>query len=276
MKGRKISDVCFDFRHRYARKSTFWYFILTDAHWDNPKTNLKLLKRHLDLAKERDATIFIPGDFFCAMQGKYDKRGSKSSIRPEHNSDTYLDKIVETAAKWLEPYKDNIGLISPGNHETAVLKRSETDLTKRLANAIGCHHGPYQGFIRLIYEQESGGGIRRVEVSYHHGYGGGGPVTKDAIQANRKAVYLDSDIVISGHTHDRWVIPYAKAKLRQNGQVEITNQYHLKSGTYKDEFSSGNGWAIEKGMPPRSLGGAFIKITVGVGLSPDIQFEFPG
>jgi hypothetical protein len=79
------------------------------------------------------------------------------------------------------------------------------------------------------------------------------------ISAARKAVYLpDAHIVVSGHTHDRWIFPVMRTHLRKNGEQELREQLHLKLGTYKDEFTPGHGWAVEKGMPPKSLGGIWL------------------
>lgn len=105
------------------------FLLLSDLHWDNPKTDRVLLKKHLDQAKEKNASILIFGDLFCAMQGKYDPRGSKESVRPEHNVNNYLDALVDTAIEYFTPYKENILFISPGNHECY---RADTQvLTKR-------------------------------------------------------------------------------------------------------------------------------------------------
>ena len=40
----------------------------------------------------------------------------------------------------------------------------------------------------------------------------------------------------------------------------LSEQIHCKLGTYKDEYTDGNGWAVEKGMPPKSLGGVWLHI----------------
>ena len=93
--------------------------------------------------------------------------------------------------------------------------------------------------------------------------GGGGPVTKDTIQASRKAVYLpDADIIVSGHTHDRWIFPITRTRLKDNGEQILRDQVHLKIGTYKDEFTHGGGWAVEKGMPPKSMGGVWLSMRL--------------
>ena len=106
--------------------------LLADLHIDNPHSDLPLIKRTLEEARKTDARIYLFGDTFCAMQGKYDPRGSKADVRPEHQVNNYLDAIVEWTADILGPYADLIDIIGYGNHETSVLKRQESDLVQRL------------------------------------------------------------------------------------------------------------------------------------------------
>lgn len=244
-----------------AKDSDVHLLLLSDLHWDNPHCDRALLKKHLDTALERKATIMIFGDLFCAMQGKYDPRGSKASIRKEHNVPNYLDALVDTAIDWFKPYAQNIALITPGNHETSILRRLETDLTERLANGLGVARGDYSGWVLMNFYRNKVA-VQKI-LSYHHGYGGGGPVTKDVIQASRKAVYLpDADIVVSGHTHDRWIFPIQRVRISRYGKQTLEEQLHLKLGTYKDEYTAGNGWAIERGMPPKATGGMWLKCSM--------------
>ncbi len=74
--------------------------LISDLHWDNPKCDRELLKKHLDEALKGNHDILINGDLFCLMQGAYDPRKSKSDIRPEHNSANYFDAIINTAVDW--------------------------------------------------------------------------------------------------------------------------------------------------------------------------------
>ena len=78
--------------------------MLSDLHWDNPKCDQELLKKHLDYCKEENIPVIINGDMFCLMQGRGDNRRNKSDIRPEHNNARYLDSVVETAVEWFTHY----------------------------------------------------------------------------------------------------------------------------------------------------------------------------
>lgn len=179
-----------------------WFLLQSDEHWDNPHCVRPLHRRHHEQALERGAGIFKFGDFFCAMQGKYDPRASKESIRPEHQTVNYLDALIDTAADYLRPYASNIVLIGSGNHETSILRRLETDLTKRLCDKLGVQAGGYSGFVRFMFSRNTGGRISH-NLYFFHGSGGGGAVTKGVIGTNRRAVWLpDATIICTGHVHE--------------------------------------------------------------------------
>jgi predicted phosphodiesterase len=236
------------------------FFHCSDVHFDNPKCNRKLFKKHLDQALEKEAYITITGDLMCLMQGKADRRHNKKNIRPEHLGDNYFDLVIEDTANFLEPYANNILLISEGNHETAVSGRIESDLMDRLVfrlNAIAgsnVQKGPYTGYYNLNFQYQKN--RHPLIIGYSHGHWGG-IVTKGTMSAMRYGFAMpDADIVFSGHTHDGWIIPMPRMKLKQN-KIKIQNQWHVRTGTYKEEFACGTGWAAEKIGLPKYLGGCF-------------------
>lgn len=244
-----------------------WFLLSSDRHHDNAHTNWDLEKKHLEEAVEREAGILDFGDLFCAMQGKYDHRADTSQCRPEHQRGRYLDALVETASEFYEPYKENWLFMSPGNHETAITKRHETDLTERFAENMGRSHngkpvvGAYCGYIRFKAYRENGDTLGSIVCYYHHGYGGGGPVTRGVIQTNRMSVYLpDAEIVVSGHTHDSWVVPVARSRLGRNGVTYIDRQTHIRVPGYKDEFTGGQGWHNHRGGPPKTNGAYWLRL----------------
>lgn len=246
-----------------------WFLISSDRHHDNAHTNWELEKKHLDLAVQRDAGILDFGDLFCAMQGKFDKRADTSQCRPEHQRGRYLDSLVETAEDFYRPYAKNWLFMSPGNHETSITKRHETDLTERLAERLGRSElghpavGSYCGYIRFkprrkARELKSAGSLL---LYYHHGYGGGGPVTRGVIQTNRMGIYLpDAQVVVSGHTHDSWVMPISRSRISRSGNTFLDRQTHVRIPGYKDEFTGGNGWHNERGGPPKPNGAYWLRI----------------
>lgn len=239
----------------------------SDVHWDNPHCDLSLLTSHLDEAKALDAPVLDNGDWFCAMQGKWDKRANKNDLRPEHQRADYLDALVSTSAEFLEPYRRILTLRGRGNHETAIEKKHETNLTDRLVERLRTQGsatvqtGGYSGFV--VFSVTYNGTERRpFKLFYHHGYGGGGPVTRGTIQTARMAAFLaDADLVWTGHTHDHWTMPIARVRLNNEcTNIEHTRQEHIRTAGYKQEYADGyGGWHVERGGAPKPIGAAWLR-----------------
>ncbi len=245
------------------------FLLISDAHIDNAHADRQMFDRHMRQCRERGAQWISNGDFLCCMQGKWDPRSDTSACRPEHREGRYLDSVVTTTADYIAPHADMALLFAPGNHETAIKRRHETDMNERLVEAAkarntACHAyaGSYANWVRFLVR----GKVRRqifgnsIVMYMHHGYGGGGPVTRGTIQTSRMAVYLpDADIIWTGHTHDEWIMPIQRARLSLHGRPYLDRVLHVRSPGYKDEFSEQNGWAVEKGMPPKPKGALWLR-----------------
>lgn len=245
----------------------FQFLLRSDAHHDNPECDRRLEYAHLNEAVSRRAGIIDAGDCFCAMQGKWDKRADKSKLRPEHQSGDYLDKLVSTAAQEYGPYAKNWIVLGRGNHETGVLKRHETDLTERLVERLKqanplIQAGGYGGWVRFMFTRNTHG-MSKV-LHYYHGTGGGGPVTRGVIQTNRMAVFTpDADIVLTGHTHDQWMVPIARQRISDQGVLYHDEQLHVRTPGYKDGWGDGyGGWEVEKMLGPKPKGAAWLKFVL--------------
>lgn len=254
-----------------------WFLLTSDAHWDNPKCDRRLLKKHLDQAKDRGALVLTFGDWFCAMQGRYDPRRARNDIRPEHDVPAYLDALVETAVEWLEPYAQNLAMFTPGNHESSILKNCEVDLLKRLTTRLRDKGAPvllgnYSGYLQFKITKHK---TQRSSVNafWHHGAGGGGPVTKGTIQANRRAtVAADASIVLSGHVHEAWLVEYVRHRINTNATEYLETQTHVCLGGYKEEYQLGKGgFHVERGRPPKPVGGWWLRFFLE-GVQPKWEF----
>jgi hypothetical protein len=242
------------------------YLLAADVHWDNPHCVRRMLERHLKEAEQKQAGIFLFGDTFCAMQGAYDPRKSKNDIRPEHNVPHYFDPLVDTAGEYFAPYAHLIKMVSYGNHETAIIKRQETDLVKRLVDKLNHEYkgqvalGAYNGDIRFQFQPTSTQRLTK-KLYYTHGSGGGGEVTKGVIKSARRGVYVsDSDIVIGGHIHEAWSLEIIKRRHKAGKGIELFTQHHIQTATYKEEYETGaHGWHNMQERPPKPLGSWWMK-----------------
>ena len=178
---------------------------ISDVHYDSVKCDRVMLRRHLDEAKRTETPVFIFGDWFDLMGGKYDPRSSYSDIRPEYKSITYLDDVIEDSAEFLTKYKDVIRFLGRGNHETNIEKRMHTSPLDRVAYIVNKNGGNitvagYSGWLWMqIYAQ----GKRRSStfVHYHHGMGGNAPRSKGVLRVDIDQMqFKDASLIVRGHT----------------------------------------------------------------------------
>lgn len=270
MKVKRASDSrnVFQVEVEAARQKdwVWWCLLSSDRHWDNPKSDQKLQKKHLEQVIERDGAWLCNGDLFCAMAAKADKRGAKSLLRPEHNVDHYFDALVDTAVEWFAPYASRCIMLGAGNHEKSVKKYHEISLTERLCQGLTAKanrtvfNGGYSGDVQFQFKT-SKRRLNTVTLNYRHGSGGGGPVTANMIDFNRKAMVLpDADIIIQGHVHDAWMRYVARARLSERGVRYHDLQTWIQCTTYKEEYRDGfGGWHVETGKPPKPIGAWWLK-----------------
>jgi predicted phosphodiesterase len=246
--------------------------LLSDLHWDNPKCDREKLKDHLDYCLKNNIPIQINGDFFCLMQGKYDPRRNKKDILPEHNKSNYIDAVVEDAVEWWSPYANLLTVIGYGNHETAIIKNLETDPLQRFVdllnytNKTSVQTGGYGGWMVLKYHLGNNTYMSK-NLKYFHGSGGGGLVTKGAINLTRSLeMYENMDIFIMGHIHENSSRNDVRDSIKYNPgkhTFEIEHkQIHLAiTGSYKEEYQDGAfGWHVERGSPVKPTGGRILNL----------------
>lgn len=243
--------------------------MLSDIHWDNPKCDRELLKKDLDYCVSENIPIMINGDLFCLMQGKGDRRGNKSDILPEHNNARYLDSVVETAIEWWAPYAHLLTVIGYGNHCTNIIKWQETDVLQRFVDLLNykcktnIYTGGYGGWLIITNDMTSTTSVS-IKVKYYHGSGGGGVVTKGALNLTRALeMYEGFDVFAMGHIHENSCRNDVRDTIvchKKSGFNHKLKDIHLMiTGTYKEEYEDGSkGWHVERGAPPKPCGGRIL------------------
>lgn len=252
--SRTVHEIIFD---DISKGWESWGLLRSDAHKDNMYSDWEFEKSHLEVVKDKGGFIIDAGDVFDVMQGKFDPRKDYDALRPEHKGKNYLDSVVKSHARDYSPYAANFAVIAMGNHEYSILDRLGTNLTDRLANELtsdlekrnidhAVYAGGYSGWIIFRFTIQKTV-VRSILLHYYHGSGSNAPVTRGTIATNRMAVYLpDADIVLTGHTHDQFVVPIPRVRISsQSGKLFEDFQYHVKTGTYKNERQDGHdGWAL--------------------------------
>ena len=262
-----ITTIYYDVKNGWEQ----WFLLVSDVHFDSIYCNREKLQADFEEAKRRKARIMIFGDWFDAMQGRYDKRRAPSELRSEYLVDDYYDRVVLDSAEWLAPYAKYIDIIADGNHECSVLQHANTNLPGNLVHdlnvthKVNIHHGGYGGWVRLMINLSGGedtGPRKSIKMKYFHGSGGEAPVTRGVIQTNRQAVYLpDADIVVNGHSHNNYIVPITRERLSNKGQQYFDNQYHIRIPGYKQAYGDGTaGWEVTRGGVPKPIGSILLRL----------------
>jgi predicted phosphodiesterase len=238
-------------------------YAMSDLHWDSAHCDRNALQRHLEAAVAENAMVLLCGDVFDLMQGKWDPRRDQSVLRPEHRGNCYLDSVLETAIAWFAPYAPQIALISPGNHEVSVQARNDTDMIQRFADGLRPHGfsgavGQYWGWV--LFQGQITRTVITRRIHYHHGYGGGGEVTRGLIDNSRtRGQYEGADVYVSGHIHRRNADENNPIRVTSAGKLEMAQQFFLRCAAYKNEHK--DGWHVSKGRAARPIGGWAIDFT---------------
>ena len=69
-------------------------YLTSDLHIDSVYCNRDALMSDLEEAKKRNAIVFLLGDVFDAMQGRFDPRRSLDELRQEYRRNDYYVPIV--------------------------------------------------------------------------------------------------------------------------------------------------------------------------------------
>lgn len=245
-----------------GKAQRFTALLISDEHADNAHSDLALIRKHHQEALGIGAPILKFGDTFCAMEGKWDKRASESALRVEMRGGNYLDRLVSFHEDLYRPYAANIAVLSDGNHETAMLRHHQTDLLERLTGGLRrdgapALHMPYTGFVRFRFQDANSHAVSKT-LHYHHGYGGGGEVTRGLIDQSRTRGQYLADLYYSGHIHRRNSDENIITALDNMGQPVESQQLFLRGGCYKRETHGGGGYHVEKGRAGRPIGGWWV------------------
>jgi hypothetical protein len=262
--------------------------LTSDVHLDSIKCDRKLFTQHLKRAERDNAPVLIAGDLFDAMQGRDDPRRNPEDLKEEYKTQSYFDALVLDVAKFLSGFEIPIYIIGQGNHETKVLQKMNTDLTKRLCHELNLNGRQaisfgYWGYVKFYFKYKRGGAAAGRRLYFYHGISGSAPVTHGIMDANRQGTWLHApDICLNGHNHKSWIYSHPIEKMNEKTETPYKDiQWFLRTPGYKmssTETLDINGFDAEKNRSPTAKGATYIKLEYCkewplVKMGFDIQIE---
>ena len=171
---------------------------LSDFHIGDELCNLKLIKEVLEEVRTSPNTFII-------LNGDLMDNATSSSV-----GDTYMSTLTPTQqilklCDLLEPIKDKILVIHPGNHEGRTLKNDGVDIIRLVAKQLHIEDRFSEGWWYLYLSF----GFNEVKkdrpilytITGIHGYGGGrknGGKINNLVEMSDKVI---ADLYVFGHTH---------------------------------------------------------------------------
>jgi len=245
----------------YRLGDTFILKPLADWHIGSKLCDKQALFRYLADIDDRTLLVGL-GDLLDSIIVK-DIRYRK------HLDDTkslaIVDEQLEYVAHILEPYKSKIIGLGRGNHEDVIAQRCGTDPVRRLAVRLGTESLGYSWVVKLKFEHESGGRVRKLLIRGHHGWGAGSRTQGYSItKYSREAMVWDCDIFLYGHDHKKQQDVIDRMVVSGKGW-QTRPKYMFFCGTFKRVYTNDDlsTWEETKGFQPAPIGGVniFIRLT---------------
>ena len=135
--------------------------------------------------------------------------------------------------------------------------------------------GGYGGWV--IIKMNNHSRIATTKIKYFHGSGGGGVVTKGALNLTRALeLYEGCDVYTMGHIHENAARNDVRDALESNSKKGYSINHkpiHLMiTGCYKEEYGDGSkGWHVERGAPIKPIGGRMLTIKIVRNKTKDVD-----
>lgn len=211
---------------------------LSDFHIGDSLCNLKLIRSVLDEVKNSDNTFII-------LNGDLMNNSIKNSVSTIYDEVYSPKEAFIKLCDLLEPIKDRILVIHPGNHEWRSYKEDGIDIIYLVAKQLGIEDRFSDGWWYLYLTLGMGNKGRPImyEITGIHGYGGGrknGGKINNLVEMSDKVI---ADVYVMGHTHTPIMTrntifvpdPQHKTLVKRDKYYLMTNSF-LEYGGYGESL----------------------------------------
>lgn len=211
---------------------------LSDLHIGDSLCNLKLIKSVLEEVKNSPNTFII-------LNGDLMNNSIKNSVSSIYDEVLSPMEAIVKLTNLLEPIKDRILVIHPGNHEWRSYKEDGIDIIRLVARQLGIEDRFSDGWWYLYLTLGMGNKQRPImyTITGVHGYGGGrknGGKINNLVEMSDKVI---ADVYVMGHTHTPimtrnsiFVPDYQHKCLVQKDKYYLMTNSFLEYGGYGEQY----------------------------------------
>jgi hypothetical protein len=231
-------------KFNYKLKSGIEHIVpLGDMHYGAKNCDVKEFKKTIKKIADLDAKVILMGDLI--------DNASKTSVgagvyEQDYNPTEQISNLVEL----LQPIKKNILFSVIGNHEARELSEG-IDLSKIIADSIGCDYAQYVGVGRLFNKNIS------YDIFAWHGATGAATVPGKLRPIMQKSEWFDADIYLQGHVHELYHVTEIK-RFYDGDDLKDKLKHFVLTGSYLKYDGS---YAEQKGLKPCKMGSPLIRLN---------------
>lgn len=206
-------------------------------------------------------TIKSEPDTYVTLQGDLIDNGTRNSVTNVFKATMPPSQQKREMAKALEPIRDKILCLLPGNHERRSGKDADDDPMYDIAAKLDLEERYREGiaFIRIALGKRTSGKVRDNKphtyyIAATHGAGGGSLPGAGINRADRFMQSMDGvDVFIHGHTHRPYCLRGSKLVIdAANKRVTRRPTLTMCAGSWLDYV----GYPVEKMLSPTAQAGA--------------------
>ncbi len=220
-----------------------------DVHYGNPNCSKKKFLDTVNRIEQSPKTyVILMGDLIDAIIPT-DKRFDPD----EDNKYTFIEDAYQWMKNALEPIKSRIICALTGNHEYKLHSLGFADLTKRLAEELGCKYAGYSAFINIKILPKTH--QRSLMIYAHHGYIAGRKTGGTVNAIENISQYYDADIFMLAHSHK--LFHTTQSRINWSGDRDVL---FCSTGTFLETATwNKSSYSERAGFPPQRIGCLSIK-----------------
>lgn len=247
---------------------------LADFHIGCRDVAIDAIRGYIEWIKNRN-------NAFTVLNGDMLNCATKDSSAELYDDLTTPDAAYAVARELLMPIKNRILMITRGNHEEAIYRKSGADYMARLAYDLGdIPYRPDGGMVGIRLSTDGGSHNIMCWVYATHGWGGARTIGAKVKKAQDLLPVANADIYVISHDHTQNInrgniLEPPRSRLRfvsSRGPCVVTIRRKLYINT--GGFIGYGGYIQRKGYTPQDLGTPRVRIEAKrQGRSSDLKLD---
>jgi len=244
-----------------SKKDVFKLTPIGDIHLGNVGCDEEALKEVVRMVAEDENhyTIYM-GDMADCITPT-DKRFDATELAEWAADPRIIGRLADAQYERIHsilspiPSERVLGIIN-GNHENTIKFKHFRDLALDLARTLKIPYMGEQGFVKLAFTRHAAntrGAVSRFDLFATHGSGSSRRIGGKVNKVTDIGAFVDADIILCGHMHDKIVIRNSMLRLDTRGNLASKDRLFAITGTFLKTYGH-DGYGARNLYAPTSIG----------------------